>query len=77
LVETAKAHHEATGGTNEDWAIWYAEYMFDRLPAILEQPLSMSELIYCLMLLSKKQPVEAPDVKWPTYYAEYMVEQYG
>jgi hypothetical protein len=75
--EAGRAHHQATGGTNPDWAIWYANYLFDKIPATMGKEISLSELIYALMLLSKKQPAEAPEAKWPRYYAEYFAEHYA
>ncbi len=76
FIETGRAHHRATGGANPDWAIWYADYLFDKISAVVGEEISRSELIYSLVLLSKKQPVEAPEAKWPRYYAEYFAEHY-
>ena len=38
LTQTGKAHHEAfaaTDGEDPDWAIWYADYLYDRLARFL------------------------------------------
>jgi len=74
---TGRAHHEAWPGIHEDWAIWYAEYLFEKLPPVLGRELFLAEIIYALMRLSKEQPVKAPDVKWPRYYAEQFYAEYG
>lgn len=75
--ETGSAHHNEWPGIHPDWAIWYAEYLFDRLPPILGVELILSEIIYAVMRLSKEQPVEAPDVPWTRYYAEWFLAEYG
>jgi hypothetical protein len=34
FAETGKAHHQAyieTDGAHTDWAIWYANYLYDKL----------------------------------------------
>jgi hypothetical protein len=75
--ETGSAHHKEWPGIHLDWAMWYADYLFDKLPAHLGQEVFLSEIIYALMLLSKEQPVKAPDVPWTRYYAEWFLEEYG
>ncbi len=77
FIDTGRAHHKATGGTNVDWAIWYADYLYEKIPSVLGRVIHRSELIYALMLLSKKQPVEAPEARWSRYYAEYFAKEYA
>jgi hypothetical protein len=79
LAKTAKAHHQAyieTDGDHPDWPLWYAEYLLDKLPAVLGQELTISEIVYCLVHLSKEQPAVAPEAWWPDYYASYFLENY-
>jgi hypothetical protein len=78
LNETGQAHHQAfiaTDGVDKDWPLWYAEYLERRLSGLLGVSLTRSEIVYLLVLLSKQQPVEAPDADWTEYYAEYIVEK--
>jgi len=79
LAETGFAHHQAylaTDGFDPDWPIWYADYMGDKLPPLLESDLTKSELIYLLIYLSKQQPLQAPDDDWSRYYAGFLVEKH-
>ena len=79
LMETGQAHHRAyieTDGVDPEWPLWYAEYLMDRLPAVLGRELTKSEIVYCLVDLSKKQPVIAPQAWWPDFYADYFLEKY-
>ncbi len=78
--ETGKAHHSAyiqTGGADAEWPLWYADALFGKLQSLLRADFTKSELIYALVLLSKEQPIKAPDVKWPAYYAGYFAEHYA
>lgn len=78
--EAGKAHHKAyaaVDGADPEWPIWYAEYLMDKLPAMLGATFTKSELVYLLVRLSKEQALEAPGAKWPHYYAKFFVERYG
>lgn len=77
---TGKAHHEAfieTDGDDADWAIWYAEYLVDKVGDLLDAELTKSELVYLLMVASKEQPIEAPGSDWARYYARFFAERYS
>ena len=79
FMEAGQAHHQAfiaTDGADPDWPLWYAEYLVDKLPPLLEADMTKSELTYLLVHLSKLQPLNAPGAKWPRYYAKYLVERY-
>ena len=78
--QTGKAHHQAftaTDGADDEWPLWYADYLADKLPALLGKPMSKSELVYRLVDLSKRQRTDAPDVEWAAYYAREFVKLYG
>lgn len=80
LTETSQAHHQACLEMNEEdqeWPLWYADYMIDRLRKLLGAPLTRSELICVLLNLSRLQPLEAPGQPWQEYYAQYMLERYS
>ena len=79
LEKTQRAHHHAyldTDGFDLDWPIWYADYLLDKLPPLLEADLTKSDLIYLLLLLEKKYAREAPNCHWSRFYANYLVEKY-
>ncbi len=78
--EVGNAHHQAfieTDGEDAEWPLWYAEYLVDKLPPVLGREFTKSELVYCLVTLSKKQPEISPDARWPDFYAMYFVEHHG
>jgi hypothetical protein len=80
LRETQKEHHQAyieTDGYHPDWAIWYAEYLFEKLPKFLNMEMIRSEIIYNLVLLDKGYTDEKPEIKWTEYYARYLLENYA
>ena len=69
--DTAEAHHvafQATDGADDDWAIWYAEYLMDHgIGTLLEAKFIKSDLIYMLLRAAREQAVEAPGSKWEWY----------
>jgi hypothetical protein len=73
--EHVKAYSD-TNGSDPEWPIWYADYLLDRLPPLLEASMTRSELIYLLVHLSKIQPADAPGADWARYYARYLAERY-
>lgn len=78
--QTGHAHHEAyieTDGADDDWAIWYADYLHDKLPDHIGVQPHRSEIVYLLMLLNYEQQMEAPSANWTRYYAEDLLDRYG
>lgn len=78
--QTGKAHHQAfiaNDGADDEWPLWYADYLADKLPALLGKPMTKSELVYRLVDLSKRQPAEAPGVEWAVYYAQEYTKLYS
>jgi NAD(P)H-hydrate epimerase len=78
--ETGKAHHQAyieTDGAHADWAIWYADYLHEKLPTILGATLNKSDIIYLLMHFSYEHKVHAPNLEWAQYYARALVLRYA
>lgn len=80
MLEAGEAHHKAysaTDGADEDWPIWYAEYLRDRLAELLGARFSKSELVYLLIALDREVQRLAPGANWRAYYARALVERYG
>ncbi len=79
LEETKQAHFAAyseVDGADPEWPIWYATYLVDKLPPLLQADLTKSEITYLLVHLSKLQQLNAPGSQWPRYYAKVLVEKY-
>jgi hypothetical protein len=78
--ETGTAHHQAfieVDGDDPDWAIWYADYLHDKLPAHLGVSLSKSRIIYILMDLEIEHGSKAPGSDWTRYYARALMSRYS
>lgn len=79
LRDAGPAHHQAyieTDGDDPDWPIWYAEYLLDRLNALLGATLTRTQLIVLLVELDQLQRGEDPPADWPVFYAEQIVARY-
>ena len=79
LRESGPAHHQAyieTDGDDPDWPIWYAEFLQERLNALLGTALTKTELIVLLVELDQLQRKEDPAGDWPAFYAEKILARY-
>ena len=78
--ETGHAHHEAFSdidGADPEWPAWYAERLHRRLCTLLQADLTRSELVYLLIRVSSKQPLDAPGANWARYYAKFFIGLYA
>lgn len=72
LKQTAAAHHEAfieTDGADEEWPLWYATYLAERLPALSSFSGTRSELVYWLVRLDGEYAKADSSIPWPRFYA--------
>ena len=79
LRQTREAHHQAfiaNDGLDPDWAIWYADYLYDRLPALLGVRLDKSELIYVFKQLDYEQQFSLAGADWAHSYARKLLMRY-
>ncbi len=78
--EAGDAHHKAyseTDGFDPDWPIWYADYLGERLRALLNASFSRSELVYLLVVLDRDLKANAPGADWAAYYARWLLGRYA
>ncbi|MEO8610334.1 MAG: hypothetical protein ABI690_20735 [Chloroflexota bacterium] len=78
--QTGKAHHEAfaaVDGADDDWPIWYAEYLMDKFPSLKGKSFAKNELAELLTQLSKEHATNAPATPWPSYYAKFFIDHYA
>ena len=71
MREMARTHHKAYLGANREnneWPIWYANYLWLRLGQLLAKEFTISQLAYCLITFEYERKVVDPDADWPTYY---------
>jgi len=79
LNETSEAHHKAfasTEGVDDEWPIWYAGYLLDKMRIMLNSKFTKSELIYILVSAEKENGRVAPGAYWPRFYAKFIVSRY-
>ena len=78
--EVGPAHHEAfieTDGADPEWALWYAEFLHERISALLSQDLSTSELVHLILGAEEDRVENAPEADWPRHYARYVLRYLG
>jgi hypothetical protein len=78
--EAGAAHHQAyieTDGADPEWPLWYADYLREKLGALLDANFTKSELVYLLVLVANEQPLSAPGANWARYYAKFFISLYA
>lgn len=73
LVATARAHHAATGGTNPQWARWYAEHLIDELNSTLHSDMDVEELERWLVEADRRYRDQSQTTSWPKAYATWLI----
>ena len=79
LQETGHAHHQAyieTNGADDDWPIWYADYLVDKLGEKLDATFTRTQIVVLLVELDRQQKVTAPGTNWMRFYAKELVNRY-
>ncbi len=77
--ETGKAHHQAflaTDGADPDWAIWYADYVFEPIGKLIDEDHTRTELTVAFVAAEAEHQARAPHEPWPQFYAEFFCERY-
>ena len=74
LAAAARAHHEATGGPNAEWAIWYAEYLHADIGPLIGGARSVDVIAEWLVRADEQYTTEGPDGSWPGQYATWFLE---
>lgn len=73
-METARAHHAATGGTNPQWANWYAEHSVTDINGLLGTEMTVAQLTDWLATADRRYVSEEPEESWPRAYATWLLE---
>ncbi len=79
LERTSHAHHEAfiqVDGADDDWAVWYAQYLQQPLSHRLGRQLSRTDITRALVTYDEEQQTRDPGSDWKGIYAAKFVEQY-
>ena len=82
LHEAGETHHvvyRIVDGDDPDWASWYADWLLNlsELPQILRTEPVRSQLVWLLVSLDKEYQEASPDLPWPEWYAERILNQFG
>ena len=82
LHEAGETHHlvyRIVDGDDPDWASWYADWLVNlsELPQILGTTPVRSELVWLLVTLDKAYAEAGPDLDWPRWYAQRIIERLG
>ena len=82
LHEAGETHHivyRIVDGDDPDWASWYSDWLINlsELPEILGAAPVRSELVWMLVELDRDYTEASPDLAWPDWYAERIVERFS
>ena len=77
LAATARAHHEATGGVNHDWADWYAKRLLGEIDDYVGFSPDAATIAGWLAAADARQKAADPDGRWPPFYARYILEEHA
>lgn len=77
FAQTGHAHHEATGGINPGWALWYAEYLHPRLDDVVGVSPSVEDLERWISSADEEYRRVQPDESWPRYYVDLFLNHFG
>ena len=77
LVGTAKAHHEATGGANPEWALWYAERIADEANRLLGSDRTTEDWAHWLVDADERYRSAQQELSWPRAYATWAITEFG
>jgi hypothetical protein len=82
LQEAGETHHlvyRIVDGDDPDWASWYADWLLNlsELPQLLERMPVRSELVWMLVSLDKQYQDVKPELPWPQWYSERIVDHFG
>jgi glutaredoxin len=76
---TGKAHHQAfiaTDGEDANWAIWYGQYLEDRLEPKLGVRKAAQDLVVAFIDAAEEHQTRGGDTPWPDYYARLFTERF-
>jgi hypothetical protein len=82
LQEASETHHRVyriVDGDDPDWASWYANWLLNlsELPQLLEVTPVRSELVWILVSLDKQYNEIEPELAWPQWYSERIVQHFA
>lgn len=80
LRAAGEAHHRAyltADGDDPEWASWYAEFLLEPMRALGFETPSLAVLTEALSNAQTSYAEQAPEIDWPTYYAQDLWQRFG
>jgi len=74
LGAVATEHHEATGGVSTRWAEWYAARLQGEIDSYVGFEPSADDITEWLRAANEKYRESEPDIPWPYFYAELILD---
>ena len=75
LGAAARDHHEEHGGEPApNWADWYANWLVGKIDAHVGFEPTVEEITEWLVEADRRYRSEEPDIKWPYFYAELILD---
>jgi hypothetical protein len=73
LGAAGRAHHAAVGGPSPAWAEWYAAFVQPDIGVFVGFEPSVEQVADWLRLADDAHRTEAPDERWPRFYARWIL----
>jgi hypothetical protein len=77
LAETARAHHDAMGDAEDDWAAWYAGYLQGKLDAFVGFSPDPEVTRRWLADADERYRAQSLEEPWPVAYARWILDDYA
>lgn len=75
LGAAGRAHHEAFGGPNSGWPEWYAEFLVaNGIAEHVGFDPTIEQVADWLREADARHRADAPEDRWPPYYADYILD---
>jgi hypothetical protein len=80
LRAAGQAHHQAylaVDGEDPEWPSWYAGFLLEPMQALGLEMTSLAELSEALLNVQAAYAEQAPEIDWPTFYAQDLLQRFG
>lgn len=77
LAQVAREHHEATGGAPDHWSEWYADRLRGEIDSWVGFEPTVARIDGWLRDADERYRAENPEVRWPFFYAELILDSHS
>ena len=78
--EAGMAHHQAfiaVNGEDAEWHAWYADFLYERLLALVPVDIERDDLADLLALMEKTRQARDWRAYWPDFYARFFLGKFA